>query len=734
MSRLELSKFKRSRLRVIWVSLVISLWVVLTSYALGLTKEPIGISLTGALIILTLLVPIVYPKDTPHYDSLIFSPLFVSYMLLLNVAFSLYGAKLLLMGSLYVLFSTLLLSVVITWNLVSKLNIWELSVHLPIFFFITFTLSDGLWGVGSSVYEFIWLLSLSIITVRNFKTYFSGILSLILAPLVFLGLYYILPDLTGIPHMGLGSTAEFTCVYVSLIVSFTVASFINIISYSLTGKETANLIINIVRYLMSALTFIGLFYISMSVTLLTLFYTYLEYNLTSALLVTIIVSSITATVGYTGMISEKRKYLSSVLEVLERNVQTLEAVYNEMYETGLWSERTLKEVENKLNNIKGSLEISKNIIFKKFVPVSKLQLVNDVLKNNERQLNELSDYMKSMYNYALITYSKVVALVSATPYGNRLRESSQSFQEVEKVDMIPQYVGSVANVLRESCVTLKNLVLNTYVVASEQLPITPIETGKIEGIDCMSSKSLLEDTYFLLKNYDNIINVALPRLRELHSKLLQAKGLVIDRLRRIKEKSLEDFESSVSLEKLRNELDEVPEILSELEVLSYLRRYSTLYSNLLTILDELINTLITDMEKVSLKIRTAYRENVEVGDMLLGRIKRNIDLIRSKLDKDAIRSPKSLTEGFENLLTELPIILENTMLVLERLIILNNLSKYLTLFSDYILQELAERKSINVNELPFSTEVSVQLIWVLLINRSDIEVYEGVIRLKEGGG
>ncbi|MEM0244466.1 MAG: hypothetical protein QXM42_04480, partial [Zestosphaera sp.] len=60
-------------------------------------------------------------------------------------------------------------------------------------------------------------------------------------------------------------------------------------------------------------------------------------------------------------------------------------------------------------------------------------------------------------------------------------------------------------------------------------------------------------------------------------------------------------------------------------------------------------------------------------------------------------------------------------------------SKHLTLFGDYILQELAEKKSINVNELPFTTEVSVQLIWVLLMSRSDIEVYEGVIRLKEGG-
>ncbi|MFN3267935.1 MAG: hypothetical protein ACK416_01600, partial [Zestosphaera sp.] len=210
MSRQRSSKAKRSRLEVAWVPLIISSWIILTSYALGLMKEPIGIPLTGALITLTLFAPIIYPKDSPYYDSLIFSPLFVSYIILLNVSFSLYSIRLPLLGSLYVLFSTLLLSVVIAWNLASKLSIWELSVHLPIFFFITFTLSDGLWRVNPSVYEFVWLLSLSIITVRNFKTYFSGVLSLLFSPLVFLGLYYLLPDLTGVPHIGLGSAAEFT--------------------------------------------------------------------------------------------------------------------------------------------------------------------------------------------------------------------------------------------------------------------------------------------------------------------------------------------------------------------------------------------------------------------------------------------------------------------------------------------------------------------------------------------
>lgn len=733
MSRQKLDEAKRSRLEVVWASLVISLWIILTNYALGLIREPIGIPLTGALITLTLLAPVIYPRDLPYYDSLVFSPLFVSYMLLLNVVFSLPSVKLPLLGSLYVLFSTLLFSAVIAWNLVSKLNIWELSTHLPIFFFVTFALTDDLWGASLSVYEFIWLFSLSVIAIKNFKTYFSSIMSLAFSLLVFLGLYYVLPDLTGVPHVSIGSATEFTCLYASLLISFTVASFINIISYSLVGKETVNLAIFVIRHFISALTFVGLFYISMSVILLAPFYGYLEYNLTSAFLVTVIVSSITATVTYLRIIAEKRKHLSSVLGVLERDVQTLEAVYNEVSKTGLWSEETLREVEDELSKIKNSLEISKSVISKRFVSVGRLQLVSDVFKNAEKRLIELSDHVKSMYTQALITYSKIVALVLATPYGDRLREGTQRFQEVERVDKIPQYVGSVANTLRESCTMLKNLVLNTYISVSEQLSVTPIEIDKIEGIDCMSSKSLLDDIYFMLKSYDDIVNVTLPKLRELHSRLIQAKGLVTDKIRKLKKKPLEGLESSSILEKLHNELDEVPGIVSELEVLSYLRRYSILYNNLLTITDELVNTLITDVERVSLKIKAVYGGDIEIEDLLLGRMKRNIDLVRSKLSRDSIRSPANLMEGFKNLLAELPAVLENTTLALERLAILNNLSKHLALFSDYVLQELTERKSINVSELPFTTEVSVQLIWVLLMSRSNIEVYEGVIRLKEGG-
>jgi len=736
MSKSELDKAKRSRLEVIWVSLLISLWIALTGHALGLMREPIGIPLVGALTTLTMIAPLIYSKDLPYYDSLVFSPLFVSYILLINVVFSLPSIKLSLLGSLYILFSSLLLSAVIALNLVSKLNVWELCVHLPIFFFITFTLSGDLWGISFSVYEFIWLLSLSVIIVNNFKTYFSGFMSLSFSLLVFLGLYYVLPDLTGVPHINIGSPTEFTYVYVSLLVSFTIASFINIISHGIVSKsrETINLILFIMRYFITALTFVGLFYVSMSAILLTPFYAFLEYNLTSTFLVTIIISSTTTTMSYLRMTSGKRKYLSSLLEVLEREVRGLEVVYDEMSKTGLWSEETLKEVERKLNNARNKLIISRSSLSKKFVSVGKLQLINDVLENTRKELSEISESMKSMYSNALITHSKIVALVLATPYSTRFREGSQRFEEVEKVNEIPQYVGSVANTLRDGCTTLKNLVLNTYVAVSEHLSLPPVELDKIEKIDCVASKSLLDDLRLMLESYDNIINTTLPKLRALHNKYIEIKGLAGDKLRKLKEKTLEGFESLAVLEELYGELDEVPGILSELEVLSYLRRYSTAYNNLLMILDKLINTLETDLGKVSLKIRAIYGENAEIEDLLLGRIRRNVDLIKSKISKDSIRSPANLVEGLGNLLLELPTILENAVDILERLIILNHLFRHLTLFSDYIMQELVEKKSINVNELPFTTDVSVQLIWVLLVSRGDIEVYEGVVRLKEGGG
>lgn len=735
MSKLSLDKAKRSRLEVIWVPLIISLWISLTSYALGLMKEPIGIPLTGALITLTLLAPLIYPRELPYYDSLIFSPLFVSYILLLNVVFSMPSIKLLFMGALYVLFSTLLLSAVVAWNIVSRLKVWELSVHLPIYFFITLTLVSDSWGISSSVYEFIWLLSLSIIVVKNFKTYFSGVMSLAFSLLVFLGLYHMLPDLTNIPHVSIGSATEFTYVYTSLLVSFTIASFINIISHNLVSKETVSLPVFIIRYFISTLTFVGLFYIAISVLLLSPFYGWLEYNLLSTFLVTLIISSTTATVAYLRIVSEKRKQLSSVLDVLRRDVESLEVVYGEISKTGLWSEETLEEIGNKLNLIKKRLEISKNVISRRLVYVGDLQAVSETLENTRRDLRELSEYIKSMYNHALNTYSKIVALISATPYIYRFGgEGSQGLESVERIDEIPRYIGSVTNLLREGCTIIKNLVMNTYVAVSEQLSTAPIEISKIEEINCVVSKSLLEDLYFMFDNYDKIINVALPKLRGLHSKLIHAKDLVATKIRELKKKPLEGLESPILLDKLYSELGEVPEIVSELEVLSYLRRYSILYNNLLTILDELINTLSADTERVGLKIRTIYGENIEIEDLLIGRMKRNIDLAKSKLSKDGIRSSANLLEGFESLLEELPAVLENIALVLERLSVLSNLLKHLTLFSDYVLQELAERKSININELPFTTEVSVQLVWIILINRKDIEVYENVISLKEGGG
>ncbi|MEM3949072.1 MAG: hypothetical protein QXM76_05705, partial [Zestosphaera sp.] len=63
---------------------------------------------------------------------------------------------------------------------------------------------------------------------------------------------------------------------------------------------------------------------------------------------------------------------------------------------------------------------------------------------------------------------------------------------------------------------------------------------------------------------------------------------------------------------------------------------------------------------------------------------------------------------------------------------LNNLAEHLKPFGDYIMYELSRRGTVNINELPFTTEVSIQLLWILLMSRTDIEVREGVVYMKRG--
>ncbi|MEM2021618.1 MAG: hypothetical protein QXP80_05285, partial [Zestosphaera sp.] len=317
-----------------------------------------------------------------------------------------------------------------------------------------------------------------------------------------------------------------------------------------------------------------------------------------------------------------------------------------------------------------------------------------------------------------------------TPYSESSKERLSRLHEVSTAKDIPTYIGLVEDLLRDNCLRLKDLVLNTYVALTEQLNTISVGITKVSDIECTTSTMVVKNLDLILSTYTDLMDLAIPRLRSIHSGLLSSKGLVDSLLRKLSKKPLRGLDSPVVVDKIYHELAETPEVFSEPEILLFLKRYASTYNNLIILLNELSDALMRDLGKVALKIKSIYGENVDIEDLFLSRLKKYIDLIKAKVGKESITSPANLIEGFNEILKELPSMLENASVVLERLIILNNLAEHLPLFSDYVMYELTRKGALSVNELPFTTEVSVQLVWILLMSRGDIEVREGSIYLK----
>lgn len=724
----EPTLIKYQRLKKIWVSLLISLWIVLTSYALDLLKEPVGIPITGSLIVLTLIAPLIYPRDIPNYDAIIFTPLFVSFILLTNVAFSLPTVKMPLIGSLYVIFSTLLLSIVILWNLVTKPSVWELATHLSIFYFLTLTLLE-VEGLGLNAYMFIWILALTTLAVRSSKAFLSGLMSLSLSLLVFLGVHYLVPEISAVPHVHIMTPTELTHLYLSVLVSFAIASFTSLLTRAGLKKE-ANVVVVVLSYLIPLITFVGLFYLSMSVLRFAAFYSYIEFNMASAILTGIIASSLATSIYYTRTLSEVRKDLASALEKQSREIESLRLVLQEMKNSDLWDEGELKSAEDRLLSLVKIVEASRAELSKRLLSTAELQTLRETTEFMERETRDVSGTLVTMYNKSLSILSKSVAVVSATPYSESSKERLSRLHEVSTAKDIPTYIGLVEDLLRDNCLRLKDLVLNTYVALTEQLNTISVGITKVSDIECTTSTMVVKNLDLILSTYTDLMDLAIPRLRSIHSGLLSSKGLVDSLLRKLSKKPLRGLDSPVVVDKIYHELAETPEVFSEPEILLFLKRYASTYNNLIILLNELSDALMRDLGKVALKIKSIYGENVDIEDLFLSRLKKYIDLIKAKVGKESITSPANLIEGFNEILKELPSMLENASVVLERLIILNNLAEHLPLFSDYVMYELTRKGALSVNELPFTTEVSVQLVWILLMSRGDIEVREGSIYLK----
>ncbi|MEM4485976.1 MAG: hypothetical protein QW116_01890 [Zestosphaera sp.] len=725
--------FRGMKLRTFLVSLVISSWILLTSHALRVMQDPIGIPLTGSLIVITLIAPLLYPKDSPRYDALAFSSLFVSYIAIVNVAFSFSSARLPPIGSLYIILTTLLMITVIAWNLATKLSFWELSTHLPIFFFLAMLLMDELPGVEVSAYMLIWIPALATLASRSFKVYLSDVMSICFAFLPFIGVYYLVPDVTVVPHMLVVTATELTNLILAVIASFTIASFISIITRTTPGGEVSNILAVVISHLLPLLGFVGSFYLSMSVLRSEPFYSYLELNAASVILAGVITSFLTMSSYYVKVVVKEKKYLMTILDRLAREIDALKQVYDVMKSSGLWSEEELEPIRSVIAELEYAAGSSKLELSRRLISTAKFQALHNVMESIKRDIDKVSTNMLELFDKSLNTLTKSIALIAATPYSSEyLREKLPGVQSARSVTDILSYIGAVSGLLRDSCSRLKSLILNTYMTVIEQFGPISLRINGMESVNCFSSSAMVRDTNSMLAMYSSLVDFTLPKLRTIHSGLVKLGSLLNDMLGKLSRKPLRDLDSALLIEKMRHILADVPEIISEPEVISYLRTCAATYTNLLNVTNDLCNSLYSDINKVGMKIKSMYGEKIDVEELLLSRLRRHVDLIRSKVSKESIVTPDSLTRGFNELLTEMPSVLENVTLVLERLTILNNLAEHLKLFGDYIMYELSRRGTVNINELPFTTEVSIQLLWILLMSRTDIEVREGVVYMKRG--
>ncbi len=716
-------------------SIPVVLWLLITSYALGVNRYAEGLVVVGVLTITAFAIPFLFDEREPYYDALLISPMFIGYVLMIYIAYSEAPVHLTMLSSLYMTLTTLLSAIIpLAWNISSKLRLNDLIPQILTLYFLTFSTS---YLKPLNLYSNLFILSLALTFIRSFKSLLSTLIVLSLTFLPFLGIPYMITEFSVVPYINLGMVEVSADVYgyailityLTLLICFILVGYIStlILRKFKHPYNIYDVLWNTALFLTPPLVFTFLCFIISSNTTQLFELRYLHLNLLLIALLTIPNSLFKSYLDVRNTLMKSTEELRNRCRGLQARIEYLEKVLSKMRSSNIWSEE-LNPLNERLTTLLKELELVSNTLKKTMLKSYEVTNVSEKLDLIEGNIPLIEESIVSMCNEVIKLALRTKVILTHSLISRRFIESYPlELNEVSNVRQVEEIIEKLTPYLSSICDNAYELLEYSKHLISEALGISMTNLNIMKCGEYLSKVKALEN---ILNTYVKVSNIASDDIIKMYNNLLKTKNIVADLAKASETLGREELFTVKIILEINEILKELPETLDRTALIASLSSLITLTERLTEAVIKIPENLEADLESILEYLNKNLPNKTDVIKTITQRYKRKIHGFVLKLSLETLKTAENYVVKSYALLKTLEENTQTLTTLVRDLTYLRSLAYITPLLLDYIDYKLRSKGSIDISELPFKAEVTAWILRIITSLREDVEVTEDKLKLK----
>jgi len=711
-------------------SVALAAWVILYSYALNTLKYALGIAITGAFIVLILGHIFLIKSER---KGIPFTMAYTAYVVLtlFSLAKSIHPAV--QWASEFLLFSVLSVVFIAFYDILVKVSAWELLPQLV----LLYALAIALLGVDGWVV--VALLGLATALVCSIRSLLGYLMSLVFALLPFIGIPAVVYNAGELPHIVLPGLHVGSIDYVTALVIMYIASAIaggigGIIAMtswkSLTRSEKVSR--TVANSFLIAVS--GIVFVLIVVAITYTFAPWLNYILIAESVgLTLILSF---TVAFIINMTLLHRRLQKLLKEFEKHSEYLlhrldnarEAV-NALSIVGVANEK-IEYLRSRTNEAIANVRRMKEQVTRNPSP-NTLKYVFNELKLIEKDTSEIEkDIVETFSSLATTVQSLKPIMDPYVSIPDDLWLKAVTATKVEGVDDVLIKANALRKISEKLCTYLEEAINRSL---KELGNVLGVKTAPEKPLKCSNWRNPISALKGIVREYTLVLAKNKYAVQQIYNKLLKLKEAFLNLERDIKEDNLQNTNFGALITEASSILSEVPDVIPSTH--SAIRIIKDTTEKLQEIVNKLPEALKADID--SLLGGSEASATTEVASTLhaLSNVTEKLNYLCDTLESLSREKIKgSYAEVIASYESILPKLLRRVVDNLRELTAMRRRTGLIPVVMEYIDYLLKKKGgTLTLEELPFKRDASIHFIQLYAINRKDIEVLEGGIRVKEGG-
>ncbi len=709
------------------ITLILAIWVLLLANVLGLLKTPEGIAVSLSMFILVLGEGLIYYKHE-RGAPVPYSLSYISYIILIFIGYSFKIIPLQPWTGQFLVFSALTSIIIAVWNVINKLNDKELLPQL----FVMYGLLASLYGIDIKLA--LGITAVSVALVRNFKSYFGLLLTLVFLPGPIIGLPGLVANIYNVPHITIAGVNPASVQYSSIVI---VLYIMSVVLAAITGslsmliwkkRRVPSSVADVIKESLVHAVFPIIF---LAAGIFTEHFILGITDLKSYALPVLI--STVMSLGAVGcenalILREKKTKLEEILsERLQKLRAKLDRIKEAMailrdYEIGI---KNLEKASMKIHQVETVLNHAEKELMSHKVDYKTLISIKKDLDNAAAIIREADKNLIEAYRDAVSLIQKSYPLITLFEQKEPIKsEELRILAKAESSDDIIIRFDLLLESGKKICEALAETVNDSLSYFNKLLGTN----YSIDPESCKKWKSPFRSIGTVLGFLSQVTQENEKEILDLYSKLIGIKQSVEDIIPRI---SMDELRNSLFLRELlalENELRGLPEVPPSpyvavkiiIEKAEFLR--------------DTMRNLTKAAEKDLAKIRADVAKYIIKGAK---GIELAIDSIEDRLRKATQDELVSTEKHVRDLVTELSIKLPRMIRDLTNIITdaieLRDKAPLIPLIFDYLNWELKQGNGrVRLEDLPFTDKTLIWFIKMYVMTKENITVEYGQLRLVGG--